>query len=107
MNAQEVCTEIERSAAARAAALAPPVGLISLWAWCDRIGINRSTAWRWREEGVIKASVTIYGRLYLTTDDVQDFETRARQGEFQDKPARAKQPIASPKKKSTTRERSK
>ena len=83
MTTQEVCTRTEIQAAQ-----AEPVraGLVALWTWCDRAGISRATAYEWRKAGLLTASVTIWGRHYLTPADVNAFLARAAAGEFANKP---------------------
>lgn len=49
--------------------------------WCKGMGISPTTAWRWREQGMI-STVNINGRNYVTQEAIQQFEKRACAGEF-------------------------
>jgi hypothetical protein len=55
--------------------------LRSFYGWLDSIDKTRTTGWRWRKEGLIK-TVNIFGKLYVTTDEIARFESRAIAGEF-------------------------
>lgn len=55
--------------------------LFSLNKWVEEIGVTPTTAWRWRKRGILK-TVNIYGRLYITEEDISEFNRRARAGEF-------------------------
>ena len=49
--------------------------------WLAEVGISSTTGWRWRKRGAIK-TVTIYGRQYISRDEIQEFERRAVAGEL-------------------------
>lgn len=55
--------------------------MISLRKWSRDLGISDTTAWRWTKAGLIHP-INIYGKLYLTGEDVRQFATRAKAGEF-------------------------
>ncbi len=57
----------------------PPMALDQFIA---RMGITRTTAWRWRKEGALR-TVNIYGRVYVPAKEVAEFNRRAAAGEFQ------------------------
>lgn len=54
---------------------------ISLTRFCEQMGVNAITAWRWRRDGMLK-TVNICGRQYVRSEDVADFNRRALAGEF-------------------------
>jgi predicted site-specific integrase-resolvase len=49
--------------------------------WLKSIGLDRCTGHRYRKAGLITA-VNIFGRLYLTREEIARFESRALTGEF-------------------------
>lgn len=55
-------------------------------AWCKSIGISATTGWRWRGEGKIK-TIEINGRNYVSQEAIDEFERRAKAGEFSVKTA--------------------
>jgi hypothetical protein len=55
--------------------------MIALSKWQRQVGINASTAWRWRQRGWLK-TLNIAGRAYLTRVEAERFLERARAGEF-------------------------
>jgi hypothetical protein len=57
----------------------PP--LVALRKWTKEIGISAVTAWRWAKFGRIHP-IDIAGKLYLSADDLYQFEQRAKAGEF-------------------------
>jgi predicted site-specific integrase-resolvase len=57
-------------------------GGMSLQKWCEQVGIDRITAYRWRIAGMLQCSANILGNLYLTREDDETFWKRARAGEF-------------------------
>ena len=59
-----------------------PVGGMALPRWCELVGIDRVTAYRWRLAGMLRCSANILGNLYLTRADDETFWERARAGEF-------------------------
>ncbi len=60
---------------------ANPSTLIPLDQYLRGRGLTRTTGYRYRRKGLITA-VNIYGRLYLTKDEIKRFEERAIRGEF-------------------------
>ena len=48
-------------------------------------GLTRTTGFRYRRAGIIK-TVNIFGRLYITAQEVREFEERAVRGEYSKKP---------------------
>ncbi len=57
-------------------------GPVAVRRWIRDIGISPSTFWRWRQRGWISEPVNIAGRLYLTIEQIDEFERRAKDGEF-------------------------
>ena len=53
----------------------------SLNKWCEQIGINPLTAWRWRKRGWLK-TINIAGRQYVSDEAIAEFNRRAEAGEF-------------------------
>lgn len=62
--------------------------LIALRVWTRQLGISDVTAWRWSKAGYIHP-LNIAGKLYLSADDLAQFEARAKAGEFSKPPAGA------------------
>jgi hypothetical protein len=56
-------------------------GLMSFYGWLASLDKTRSTGWRWRKDGLVK-TVNVFGKLYVTREEVARFETRALAGEF-------------------------
>jgi len=55
--------------------------LVSYFGWLGTLGRTRTTGWRWRRSGLIEV-VNIFGKLYVTRDEIARFERRAMSGEF-------------------------
>lgn len=55
--------------------------LVSFDGWLDSLDKTRTTGWRWRRDGLVK-TVNIFGKLYITRDEIARFERRALAGEF-------------------------
>ena len=55
--------------------------LVSFYGWLESLDKTRTTGWRWRKDGLIK-TVNIFGKLYITRDEIAKFERRAMAGEF-------------------------
>jgi hypothetical protein len=55
--------------------------LVSYDKWLSDVGITPTTGWRWRKRGMIR-TVNIYGRLYVSRQQIADFELRAAAGEL-------------------------
>ena len=49
--------------------------------WLDDLGICRQTGWRWRKSNVV-STVNIFGKLYITSEEILRFKERALSGEF-------------------------
>ena len=56
-------------------------GIISLKKWMALVGIEATTAWRWRKAGWLD-TVNIAGRPYVTSEGVSRFKARVSTGEF-------------------------
>lgn len=56
-------------------------GMVAMNAWLDRLGRSGVTGWRWAKAGLIHP-INIFGKLYLTAEDITQFEARAAKGEF-------------------------
>jgi hypothetical protein len=68
---------------------APPVsGLRAAKAFCRDRGISDVTLWRWRRRGWIKV-VNISGKCYVDLRSLDEFDERARRGEFSQPPSGA------------------
>ncbi len=59
-----------------------PPELISLRRFRADLGIVPSTAWRWIQRGWLARPINIAGRLYLTRENIVQFQRRAAAGEF-------------------------
>jgi hypothetical protein len=59
----------------------PTSSLVSFERWLEEIGKTPATGWRWRKRGWIK-TVNIAGRLYISREEIAEFERRASAGEF-------------------------
>jgi hypothetical protein len=46
-----------------------------------RLGITATTAWRWRKNGTLR-TINIFGRVYVTAQEMIEFNRRALNGEF-------------------------
>ena len=55
--------------------------IVSFDEWLSEISKTRVTGFRWRKAGHIK-TVNIFGRLYVTRDEIAAFEKRAINGDF-------------------------
>ena len=55
--------------------------LVSYDNWLADLGKTRVTGYRLRKAGLVKI-VNIFGRLYVTREEVAAFERRAMSGEF-------------------------
>jgi len=56
----------------------PPMALDE---FTRRIGVDPSTIYRWRRQGLLK-TINIYGRVYVPFKALVDFNRRAAAGEF-------------------------
>ena len=55
--------------------------LLAFDRWLKDIDRTPATGWRWRKQGWIK-TINVCGRLYISRDEINRFETRAAAGEF-------------------------
>ena len=55
--------------------------LLAFDRWLKDIDRTPATGWRWRKRGWIK-TINVCGRLYVSRDEINRFETRAAAGEF-------------------------
>lgn len=55
--------------------------LLAFDRWLKDIDRTPATGWRWRKRGWIK-TINVCGRLYVSRDEINRFETRASAGEF-------------------------
>jgi hypothetical protein len=55
--------------------------LLAFDRWLKDIDRTPATGWRWRKRGWI-STVNICGRLYISRNEINRFETRAAAGEF-------------------------
>jgi hypothetical protein len=68
--------------------------LTSFDAYLDSINKTRCTGWRWRTQGIIQ-TVNVFGKLYITREEIARFEARAIAGEFhKDAPVPTRKAIA-------------
>jgi hypothetical protein len=49
--------------------------------WPADAGVSSTTGWRWMRRGWINP-INIAGRLYVTGEEIEKFQTRANRGEF-------------------------
>ena len=48
-------------------------------------GVSLVTGWRWRKKGWVE-TLNIAGKLYITGDEIDRFNQRAKDGEFSKEP---------------------
>ena len=58
--------------------------LVPFYSYLESIGKTRCTGWRYRKDGLFK-TVNIFGKLYITHEEIARFERRALSGEFSKK----------------------
>lgn len=56
--------------------------MVSFDAWLNSLNRTRCTGWRWRKNGIISTQ-NVFGKLYITRDEIERFEARAMAGDFQ------------------------
>jgi hypothetical protein len=51
--------------------------------WAKALGITRSTAWRWRKTGVVRAEALrlFYGKLYIHASEIARFDEMINSGD--------------------------
>lgn len=59
----------------------PAGSLVPFDGWLQGMGKTRITGFRYRKQGLISV-VNIFGRLYVTREEIEKFERRAIAGEF-------------------------
>ena len=55
--------------------------LVSYDNWLADLGKTRITGYRWRKAGLVNI-VNIFGRLYVTREEIAAFEKKAMAGDF-------------------------
>ena len=70
-----------------------PSNLFSFDGWLRGRNLTRTTGYRYRKQGLLH-TVNLYGRLYITREEIEKFEARVIRGEFQKE---VKPPRRSPK----------
>ena len=60
---------------------ADPCNLFSFDKFLRGLNLTRTTGYRYRSDGVLK-TINVYGRLYITREEIEKFERRAIAGEF-------------------------
>jgi hypothetical protein len=55
--------------------------LVSFDEWLRSISLTRTTGYRYRRKGLVN-TVNIFGRLYISREEIGRFEARAMSGEF-------------------------
>ena len=60
---------------------ADPCNLFAFDSFLRGRNLTRTTGYRYRKDGLLK-TVNIYGRLYITREEIEKFERRAIAGEF-------------------------
>lgn len=50
--------------------------------WLEGVGVSPVTGWRWRNNGWLHP-LNINGKLYITAQEIANFERRAAAGEFE------------------------
>lgn len=58
-------------------------GLVVFHVWCARVGISKTTGWKWRRLGWIETT-TIAGQPYVDSEEIKRFKARAKAGEFKE-----------------------
>lgn len=61
---------------------APCSNLTAVHRWQQGIGVAAITIWRWRKNGWLH-TVNINGKLYVSAQEIANFERRATAGEFE------------------------
>ena len=57
--------------------------LVSYFGWLGTLGKTRTTGWRWRKmTPPLINTVNVFGKLYVTREEIARFEQRAMAGEF-------------------------
>ncbi len=72
---------------------ADPSKLFAFEKWLEGRNLTRTTGYRYRRKGLIQ-TVNIFGRLYVTREEIEKFEARAINGEFHKDPKTPRRPSA-------------
>lgn len=59
--------------------------LVSFDDWLNDLGKTRVTGFRWRQKGLV-STVNIFGRLYISREEIGSFEEKAKRGDFSREP---------------------
>ena len=65
----------------KASKATPHGNLHSFDAWLEGMDKTRTTGWRWRKEGIV-STINIFGKLYITSEEIERFEQKAMSGGF-------------------------
>ena len=60
---------------------ADPSNLFCFYQYLAGRKLTRTTGYRYRQQGIIKV-INIFGRLYISREEIEKFERRALNGEF-------------------------
>jgi hypothetical protein len=60
--------------------------MVSFDVWLNSLNRTRCTGWRWRRSGLINTQ-NVFGKIYITREEIARFEARAMAGEFHKKAA--------------------
>ena len=60
---------------------APASGIVPFTTWYRELGVSERTAHRYRARGMIEV-LNIYGKLYVSREQIGLFEARVEAGEF-------------------------
>lgn len=58
-----------------------PSNLFCFYRYLEGRNLTRMTGYRYRQKGLIE-TINIFGRLYITREEIEKFERRALNGEF-------------------------
>lgn len=58
-----------------------PPQLYDFGRWLASMGKTPITGWRWRQRGIVK-TLNIFGRVYISQEEAENFVRRAQAGEF-------------------------
>ncbi len=70
---------------------APLSNIVPFDQWLKELSLDRSTGYRYRKAGIVSA-IEVFGRLYITREEIARFEARAGAGDFSRKPGIVKDP---------------
>ena len=75
---------------------ADPSNLFCFYRYLAGRNLTRTTGYRYRQQGIIRV-IDIFGRLYITREEIENFERRVLAGEFT-------KAVKAPKRKGTNNE---